>query len=482
MKVKKTASGTILLLWALSGNSQNCFVGTTMEVALYLQNTCGITYKENGIPKNPFQSIRDHGGNMIRLRQDLPPFSNSYVQNEPPVDYRTPERVKESMQAAHDAGLKTLLTFSYQSFALEAAEALNPYVAPLGWQAIAGDAVKLSDSIYHYTYNALSNLVTSDLAPDIVSIGNETNWRILELNLPENQLPEYDPQRTVTLLNAGTSAVRKINEDFALNIRIALHIFGASNLGWWMDTHVPLGLDFDILGLSHYHAWHNLGSFASWAQVVDWVQTHHQKDFMIMETAQLFSSGYSDNRVNVLGTENIPVGYPNPPTTETQKEYLIDLTKEIIDAGGLGTIVWGGDWVGSDCYVFPDSYGPGSSWENKAFWDFDVNLHNGIDWMKESCPQNSVYEPSLRQEIEIYPIPVISNTLTIQTRNDRVTRIELFSIEGQLLFSIPLEQNENDIITITLPKPNLQPGTYIICIITHQGSPIFRLIPVLLKS
>ncbi len=223
----------IIFLFFILNNiiSQDCYVGTTMGFANYLQNTCGIIYKEDGIPKNPFQSVKDHGGNMVRLRLDLPPYENSYVVNEPPVDYRSIAKVKESFETAEEVGLKTILTFSYRSFALDEDEALNPYVAPLEWQSIADDLDALEDSVYNYTYSTLEDFVNSGLVPEIVTIGNETNWRIMEPNVPENELPEYDPQRVVTLLNAGTSAVRDICEFYNLNIKIALHIFGASNLG-----------------------------------------------------------------------------------------------------------------------------------------------------------------------------------------------------------------------------------------------------------
>jgi arabinogalactan endo-1,4-beta-galactosidase len=452
-----------------------------MDFALYLQNTCGIVYREDSLPKNPFQSIKDHGGNIIRLRIDLPPYSNSFVSNEPPVDYRSPAKVMEGMQAAQLAGLKTMLTISYQSFALEASESLNPYVAPLTWQSIAGDVDKLADSVYNYTFNILAEFIGSGLVPEIVSIGNETNWRILEPNVPEDDLPAYDPQRVVNLLNAGTSAVRDINQVYSLNIKIALHIFGASNLTWWMDTHVPLGLDFDIMGLSHYHAWHNLGSFGSWTQVVDWVQSHYQKDFMIMETAQLFSSGYSDNRPNVLGTENIPAGYPNPPTTETQMEYLKDLTTEILDAGGLGTIVWGGDWVGSDCYVYPDQYGPGSSFENKAFWDFTNNLHDGINWMKESCPQNFLNENHEKSFINIYPIPLYSNLVTVETRNIRIKKADFFTILGQMVAAVTINFVSPNSINIEFSH-QLPSGNYILRVTDDHDHSYFYKIPVIHKQ
>jgi len=449
-----------------------------MDFALYLQNTCGIVYKEEGLPKNPFQSVKDHGGNIIRLRLDLPPYSNSYVVNEPPVDYRATVKVKEGMQAAELAGLKTILTFSYQSFALEANESLNPYVAPLAWQSIAGDVDKLGDSVYNYTFNILTDFISSGLVPEIVSIGNETNWRILEPNVPEDDLPDYDPQRVVTLLNAGTSAVRDINQAYSLGIKIALHIFGASNLVWWMDTHVPLGLDFDIMGLSHYHAWHTLGDFASWTEVVEWVQNHYQKGFMILETAQLFTSGYNDNRANVLGTENIPSGYPNPPTTATQKEYLKDLTTEVLDAGGLGTIVWGGDWVSSDCTIYPDQYGPGSSWENKTFWDFSNNLHDGIDWMKESCPQNSIEDISLDPEIIIYPVPALSNSFSIEAKKLQIKEVVIYNFLGFQILSMTPDSDFQNKITFVLSNP-LPAGSYIIRITDIKNNSFFREMPLI---
>jgi arabinogalactan endo-1,4-beta-galactosidase len=475
--MNKLLSGIFFLLMGYIGLTQNCYVGTTMDFALYLQNTCGIVYKEDGLPKNPYISVKDHGGNIIRLRQDLPPYSNSYVENEPPVDYRSPSRVEENMQAAQDAGLKTLLTFSYQSFALDANEMLNPYVAPLAWQPIANNVNKLVDSVHDYTYHALEGLINQGLAPEIVSIGNETNWRILELNVPEENLPAYSPQRVVTLLNAGTSAVREINTDYNLNIKIALHIADASKLTWWMNTHVPLGLDFDIMGLSHYHAWHSLGNFESWTDVVDWVQSNYQKDFMILETAQLFSSGYSDNHVNILGIENIPPGYPNPPTTATQKNYLKDLTKEILDAGGLGTIAWGGEWVGSDCYIYPDQYGPGSSWENKAFWDFNNNLHDGIDWMKESCPNNSIHKLSQEPLLYIYPVPVHSNAITIDAKNIQITKVMVMNIFGEILMTQSMDSKSQS-VTIVFSE-NLPAGNYILQIVDENFYSYFKMIPVL---
>lgn len=359
------------------------YKGSYMTYVKHQEVHGGVVFKENGVPKDAFQSLADHGANIVRLRIDNPPYSSSYTTGYADVDFGSPGKVKIEMQRAKNAGLKTLLTFGYQSMALNDDQHLNGYVAPLAWQPIANDVEKLKDSVYWHTHDVLEDYISSGLIPEIVSIGNETNQRFLEPNMLESDLPAYSVVRTVKLLNAGTKAVRDINKKHGLNIKIACHIFSAGFLKTWLKTHVRNGLDFDIMALSHYHGWHSMGDFRNWTEVVSFVKNNYNKDFLIMETAQLFRTGGNDAHVDILGVENIPEGYDNPPTTNTQKEYLKDFAQELYNAGGIGLIYWGGEWVGSNTLIFPDQYGAGSSWENKAFWDFDHNLHDGVNWMNE---------------------------------------------------------------------------------------------------
>jgi arabinogalactan endo-1,4-beta-galactosidase len=359
------------------------YKGTTMGFISHQETYGGVVFKENGVPKDPFKSIADHGANIARVRIDLPPYASSYTKGHADVDFESPKKVKIELQRAKNAGLKTLVTFGYQSKALDDANRLNNYVAPLAWQSIATDVEKLKDSVYQHTTKVLEDYIKSGLTPEIVAIGNETNERFLEPNMKEADLPKYSVVRTVKLLNAGTKAVRDLNKKYGLNMKIACHIFSAASLKFWLKSHVSNGLDFDIMGISHYHAWHSLGDFKSWKDVVGFVKTTYKKDFMIMETSQLFTTNGNDAHVDILGTENIPAGYINPPTTNTQKKYMKDFAQEIYDAGGIGVIYWGGEWVGSKTLIYADQYGAGSSWENKAFWDFNHNLHDGVNWMNE---------------------------------------------------------------------------------------------------
>ncbi|HBK82261.1 MAG TPA: hypothetical protein DDZ41_01465, partial [Flavobacterium sp.] len=243
----------------------------------------------------------------------------------------------------------------------------------------------------------LEDYINSGLTPEIVSIGNETNIRFCEPNVSPENLPPYEVVRTVKLLNAGTKAVRDLNKKYNLNIKIACHIFSVGFLKTWMKIHIRNGLDFDVMALSHYHQLHSLGDFDNWKQVVAFVRNTYKKDFIILETAQIFTDGFKDNARNILGKNNIPTTYNkkdvtydmNPPTTNTQRKYLSDMGKDLYISGGLGVIYWGGEWVGSNnTLVYPLNVNgnPGSTWENAAFWDFNYNLHDGINWMKDIVP------------------------------------------------------------------------------------------------
>ena len=61
-------------------------------------------------------------------------------------------------------------------------------------------------------------------------------------------------------------------------------------------------------------------------------------------------------------------GYPATP--EGQKNYMLQLTQNVLDAGGLGVIYWEPAWVTSSCST---PWGTGSHWDNATFFDASQN-------------------------------------------------------------------------------------------------------------
>lgn len=372
---------TILVLLGET-KGQGPYIGTSLGFADYLEERCDIVFREEGYPADPFMSMARHGASILRIHVGHPPFSNSYSEGER-VDHHSVDMAGRSLRRVKNAGLKSMLTFTYQSFALEDEDQQNIYVAPLAWQPVASDTEKMVDSVYTFTYAVLDHYCEEGLIPEIVSVGQESTWHRLMPNVPEDELPPYDPARSVAIHNAGARAVRDIAMKYDTAIKVCFHMRGPSVTKWWLEEHWPYGPDLDMIGISLYHGW-NFDDYAGFESLGEYVQAitgTYDIEFIVMETAQMFRTGGNDAHVDILGTDLIPPGYPNPPTTETQKQYLADLTGEVLESGGSGVLAWGGDWVASDCYIYADRWGKGSSWENKAFWDFNNNLHDGVNWM-----------------------------------------------------------------------------------------------------
>ena len=357
-----------------AGQPSNYYVGLSMDFVPYLEKK-GIVYKDNGKPKDPFESIKDHGANIVRLTVMFPPFETEHSKGQPPVDWGSFENVTENIRRAKKYGLNVFLTFTYKGFG----EHKIHNTAPKEWAHIS-DANVLEKKVYQYTYEKLKFLGKENLLPEFVSIGNEINTDFLAP--VQKQDYALDAKRNALLINAGLQAVKDISKTYDKDIKTAMHLFAPEHIKWWVEQHWPAGLkNFDVIAVSYYYGWHKMGQWESFEQLIGWLKTEYNKEFIILETSSPWTNKTSDKRINIFG--NVPPGYPNPPTKAGQKKYLTDLTREVIAAGGLGVIYWGGEWVGSDIYVFPDKYGKGSSWENNTFWDFDNNLHEGIDWMME---------------------------------------------------------------------------------------------------
>jgi len=344
--------------------------GTSLYFASYIENRGEIVYKENGVAKSPFHSVKDHGGNIVRLMVEPEIYENSYTLGEPPVDYLSFENMRLDFRKAHKAGLEVFLTIKPEKS------------VPRCWSNVRENQTLLGDSLYRWTYRVLDELGKEGLFPRFVSVGNEINSFFMTDGYDQyaEDMNLYNKVRNVYFFNRGADAVKAIATKYSKTIPVAAHIFSPEHVRWYMTENSSLNLKADIIALSYYYGWHKMGEWNNFKELITWLKTNYNKDFFLLETAvQWTSDGWSDNHVNTY--HETPSGYVVSP--EGQRKYLISLAKELRDAGSLGMIYWGGDWVGCNkVYIYPDQYGKGSSWENCTFWDLNNNLHVGIDWMK----------------------------------------------------------------------------------------------------
>jgi arabinogalactan endo-1,4-beta-galactosidase len=52
--------------------------------------------------------------------------------------------------------------------------------------------------------------------------------------------------------------------------------------------------------------------------------------------------------------------------SDSTKGYLVDLTRTVVDAGGVGVVYWEQAWVSTRCST---RWGQGSNWDNATFFD-----------------------------------------------------------------------------------------------------------------
>ncbi len=115
-----------------------------------------------------------------------------------------------------------------------------------------------------------------------------------------------------------------------------------------------------------------MAGFSSLGDFVDYIVKTYNVEFLVLETAQLFRDGGNDKHVDILGEKTSPPGIPIRPLRRHRKITLPTSPWKYSTTEDQGVITWGNEWVGCDCYIYADQWGKGSSWENKAYWDFDI--------------------------------------------------------------------------------------------------------------
>lgn len=352
--------------------AQEFYKGVDLSYVNELE-TCGVAYTNlAGEPGEPYQILASAGSNLVRLRLWHDPtwtnFSNL-------------EDVKLSISKAKSTDMSVMLDFHYSDFWADPGRQWRP----AAWEDISDDEV-LADSVYQYTFSVLDDLYSSDLMPEFVQIGNETNGNIL---LPRGDAPidgSSDPDlypvdwfRQVNLLQRGIDAVNDLNQSLGTEVKTILHVAEPENANHWFEEATSAGLiGFDIIGLSYYPQWHDLG-VREVGESVAQLRSEYNKDVMIVELGYPWTTENSgDNANNVLGFGSRLFTYSNTFSIETQRDFLTELTWLVKDNGGLGVVYWEPAWISTSCSTY---WGTGSHWDNATLFDFDGRLHAGAEFL-----------------------------------------------------------------------------------------------------
>jgi arabinogalactan endo-1,4-beta-galactosidase len=338
----------------------------------------GGTYKVSGEFKDPYLIFMEQGAHIIRLRLwHNPSWVYDLYSEETPLYSGFPDVLK-SIERAKEQGLQVNLDFHYSDTWADPGH----QDVPQAWKNITSIDV-LADSVYNYTYSVLSVLAEKGLLPEMVQIGNETNCGMMFTNVPATfpklSVCDGNWSNAGKVFNAGINAVRAIDKKYNKKTLITLHVADPKNIDWWFTDMInKAGItDFDIIGFSYYPNWHTTVSFDNLPALVTQVKNKFNRDIMVLETAYAFTSENNDGYNNIFGGQSPIAKYAYSP--EGQKQFLIDLTQNLIDAGASGIMYWEPAWISSQ---MKDLWGTGSSWENCTFFNFSGELTETIQFMK----------------------------------------------------------------------------------------------------
>ncbi|MEH0153350.1 glycosyl hydrolase 53 family protein [Limibacter armeniacum] len=366
----------VIPIWLLSFgslNAQTFYKGVDLSYVNEMED-CGAVFKENGQTKDPYQIFYDYGANLVRVRLwHNPTWTN----------YSNFADVKKSIQRAKSLNMEVLLDFHYSD---EWTDPEKQYI-PAAWEYTT-TVDQLKQEVYNYTYNTLASLNSEGLMPELVQVGNETNGNVMVKD--GVALYPVDFARSATLLNAGIQAVKDAGAQSSITPKTVIHIADPANAAWWFSEATAAGLTgYDIIGLSYYPVWHTSNNVSQTGDIIASLKTTYNKDVMIVETGHPWTNDAVDETAtNVM--EGSASGYA-APTPEVQKDFLVDLTTEVAESGGIGVIYWEPAWVSTPCSTL---WGTGSHWENVTFFDFDNELmeSGGIGFLSEDYISSSPTE------------------------------------------------------------------------------------------
>lgn len=344
----------------------------------------GGTYRDSGEVENPYEIFSDYGTDVVRLRLwHNPEWTAELYEGENNPMYSDLDDVTEAIRESKEHGMAVNLDFHYSD---TWADPSQQHV-PEAWRDITSlDTLK--DAVYDYTRETLEHLDEEGLMPEYVQIGNETNCGLMYSDAPQDfpalNVCDGNWSNAGEVINSGIQAVRDVASNTDVDTKIILHIAQPENVSWWFDNMTATGnvTDFDIIGVSYYTPW----SDVPLNQISDYVYDFRDafdKEVMIVEAAYPWTMDYADDYNNQFGEDALVNGYP--ATKEGQRDFMVDLTKEIMDGGGTGLMYWEPAWITSD---IKDRWGTGSSWENNTLFDFEGNTHTGFEYMEYDYESN----------------------------------------------------------------------------------------------
>ncbi|MGD1089383.1 MAG: glycosyl hydrolase 53 family protein [Verrucomicrobiota bacterium] len=335
----------------------NFLKGADISELTYVEQGGGVYYETNGVAMNCLQILQNHGCNIVRLRLYNDP---SPTNSDLPVGIQSPTNILALAAQAKALGFQIELTFYYSDgWANDLPQAWTNYTF-----------AQLTNAVYDFTTNFMTEMKEQDTTPEYVSLGNEINNG--GFLLPYGSTTNW-PQ-LAQLLIAGYAGVKTVSP----SSQVVLHLAGVSSgvVTWFLNQAVSYGVNWDVIGCSYYPYWTGLTAEQARDQINSWY-TNYNKPVLIMETGYNWATNLCDGYTGQLAN-NGPEPFPSTPLG--QKEFMLNCfnaLKMVNQGQCIGDLYWDPIFI---CV-------PGEGWElgqpnvvdNYTLFDFTGNVLPAVD-------------------------------------------------------------------------------------------------------
>lgn len=235
---------------------------------------------------------------------------------------------------ATNAGMKVLIDLHYSDFWADPGK----QQAPKAWSSMELEDKK--DALYDYTKESLETLIDSGVDVGMVQIGNETTGGICG---------ETDWENMCTLFQAGSKAVRAVDED----ILVAIHFTNPEKSGryatyaGYLDTY---GVDYDVFATSYYPFWH--GTTSNLTSVLKNIADTYDKKVMVAETQYAYTMEDGDGHTNTVREDATGQDYDYDISIQGQADEMSAVMQAVVNVGdaGIGMFYWEPAWIPVQVY------------------------------------------------------------------------------------------------------------------------------------
>ena len=315
----------LIMLSASATTFAQKYVGGDISMLTKYEDV-GVAYKDkDGKAVQPLTFFKEQGLNAMRVRL----FVDPSLDNDKAV-CQDLEYVKALGKRIKDAGHKFMLDFHYSDTWADPGKQWTPDA----WQTLNDEA--LATKVYEYTKSCLEELKAAGAEPDLIQTGNEISFGMLwgvsgtTANHCYIDSPDANWNRFFSLLRKAGAACREICPDAKIIIH-SERVPEKNVLIDYFDRIKTASIDYDIIGLSYYPAYH--GDLATLEGALKALEDkNYGKDIMIVETGYCYAWALDGTTFDYTATY--------PYTEEGQRQFTADLITSLNKYKSVKGLFW----------------------------------------------------------------------------------------------------------------------------------------------